>query len=64
LSLDNSSLSSNNWLAGFIDTDGSFHIRVTNHPFKVAFQFELEQRQVDISGESMGDIMDKIGSFL
>lgn len=64
LSLDNSSLSSNNWLAGFIDTDGSFHIRVTNHPFKVAFQLELEQRQVDISGDSMGDIMGKIGSLL
>ena len=64
LPLDHSSLSSNYWLAGFIDADGSFHIRVTNHPFKVAFQFELEQRQVDISGDSMIYIMEKIGTFI
>lgn len=64
LPLDQSPLSSNSWLAGFIDADGSFYIRVADHPFKVAIQFELEQRQVDISGESMLLIMEIMSVFL
>jgi len=54
LPLDSSPLIHNNWLAGFIDAHGSFHIRISNHPFKVACQFELELRQFE-SKEISGD---------
>ena len=64
LPLDFSPLINNNWFAGFIDADGSFHIRISNHPFKVACQFELEQRQFDISGVTLQDIKQAISTLL
>jgi len=57
LPIDDSPIDSNSWLAGFIDADGSFHIRITTTPFKVACQFELEQRQLDLSGGNLKDIL-------
>jgi len=59
--LDTSDLTSNGWLAGFIDADGSFKIRVsskktdpvTNKTLskgRVACSLTLEQRQVSLTG--------------
>jgi hypothetical protein len=59
-SLDISDLSSNNWLAGFIDADGSFRIRYTKKKLvkprglspqrmskeRIEVSFRLEQRKV------------------
>ncbi|PVZ96508.1 hypothetical protein BB558_007595 [Smittium angustum] len=54
LSKDNSPLISNAWLSGFIDGDGSFSIRLT----------EKEQRQKDISGFSMLEVLETLAEFL
>jgi len=67
LPLNSQPLSNDSWLSGFIDADGHFSIRVTQlgiNPQKVECKFELEQRQLDISGESMFNIMSIIGEFL
>jgi hypothetical protein len=64
LPIDDSPIDSNSWLAGFIDADGSFHIRITTTTFKVACQFELEQRQLDISGGNLKDILIIISNYI
>jgi len=67
LPLDNSYLSSNSWLAGFIDANGSFQLRSTEKSIKirkVECRFELEQAQLDLNKKSNFEIMEKIGSFL
>ena len=66
LPLDNSPLSENAWLTGFIDSDGCFSIKgfTGNIRTHIAVQFYLSQRKVDISGVSMLDIMDKLSIFL
>lgn len=66
LPLDNSPLSENAWLTGFIDSDGCFSIKgfTGNIRTYIAVQFYLSQRKVDISGNSMKDIMDKLSIFL
>jgi len=67
LPLDNSSLLSNSWLAGFIDGNGSFHIRSSEtgkYPAKVKCKFEIEQRQIDFSNSSLYSFMDKLAKFL
>jgi hypothetical protein len=64
LPLNYKPLSQDSWLSGFIDADGHFSIRVTKLGNKVESKFELEQRQLDISGESMFNIMSLIGQFL
>lgn len=66
LPLDNSCLSENAWLAGFIESDGCFYIRVTKNKncttSKVACYFELAQKTTE--DKSMLDIMTKISEFL
>lgn len=65
LPLDNSDLSSNAWLAGFIESDGCFYVRVTenkNSKKKIACYFELAQKTSDY--RSMLDIVTKISKFL
>ena len=67
LALDSSPINSNAWFSGFIDADGSFSIRVTDvgkYPAKVECKFEIEQRQMDISGFSLLDILSKFAAFL
>jgi hypothetical protein len=47
LPLDNSSISSNSWAAGFIDADGNFSISITkrkNGATRIATRFSIEQR--------------------
>lgn len=64
LPLDNSPLINNYWLAGFIDADGSFHIRISSTPLKVACQFEQEQRQLDIKGGNLFNIQEIISNLI
>ena len=66
LPLDNSSLSVNAWLAGFIDSDGSFAIKgfTSNPRTYIAIQFYLAQRKFDLSGISLEEIMQRISNFL
>lgn len=63
---DKSNLSSNAWLAGFIDADGHFAIKGFTENIKthLGFHFILAQRIKDISGESLEDIMQGIADFL
>lgn len=63
LSIDNSDLSNNCWLAGFIDADGNFYIR--NALKQKICKFSLEQRMVyPKTQESYKDILEKITIFL
>ena len=66
LPLDTSILNNNAWLAGFIDSDGSFAIKgfTKNIRTYIAVQFFLVQRQTDFNGLSMEEIMLKISAFL
>jgi LAGLIDADG endonuclease len=66
LSLDNSCIGSNAWLAGFIDSDGHFSIKgfTSNPKTYLAVQFYLIQRALDLSGESLEYIMLFIAKFL
>lgn len=65
-SIDNSCLSINAWLSGFIDADGCFYVRVTRNKNcttnKVACLFELAQKTTDKN--SMLEIITKISEFL
>lgn len=64
--LDNSCLSSNAWLAGFIESDGCFYVRVSKNnicaTYKIACLFELAQKTT--KDKVMLDIMTKIKEFL
>jgi hypothetical protein len=68
--LDYSDLSSNNWLAGFIDADGSFNIRYTTknsitQKFRIACTLTIEQRMIDpYSNLSYEPLFLIISSFL
>lgn len=67
LPLDNSSLDSNAWLAGFIDSDGSFTIKgFSSGSLRtyLGFHFYLGQRIKDVSGESLERVMQIIADFL
>jgi hypothetical protein len=67
LPLDNSPLESNAWLAGFIDSDGSFSIKgfsSSNLRTYLGFQLYLGQRVKDVSGESLEKVMQILGGFL
>lgn len=66
LSVDTSPLLENAWLAGFIDADGSFDLRVSQQSEgaaknRVAARFRLEQRKVDPgSGVSYSSVLGSI----
>ena len=68
LPIDNSSLDSNAWLAGFIDADGHFSVRVSidkeNKLKRIACSLEIEQRQKDLNNKSLKNIMSLMGNFL
>jgi LAGLIDADG endonuclease/Cytochrome C and Quinol oxidase polypeptide I len=69
LILCKNSLDADSWLAGFIDADGSFHIRYTTLSTglkeRIAMTFTLEQRLSDpISGISYENIMLSLAQFL
>lgn len=66
LPLDTSPLSSNAWLAGFIDADGHFAIKgfTANPKSHLAIQFYLPQRRTDRSGVSLEKVMLQIAEFL
>lgn len=67
---DVSDLGANAWLAGFIEADGSFDIRVSQTSTgsvknRVSARLRLEQRQSDpITLQSYSDIMSAIAQFL
>jgi hypothetical protein len=63
------SLGVDSWLAGFIDAEGSFHIRYTTFfsglKERIAMAFTLEQRLIDpISGMSYENLMLSLAQFL
>lgn len=72
LPLDTSDLSQNSWLAGFIDAEGHFSLRVESLSktilnktyIKIECRFEVEQREIDLSGLSLNEIMLQIAHFL
>lgn len=66
LPIDSSPLSSNAWLAGFIDADGHFAIKgfTLNPNTYLAIQFYLGKRNTDKSGESLEKVMLNIAEFL
>lgn len=63
LPLDNSALSTNMWLSGFIDCDGNFYIK---HSLKqIACTFNIEQRMIySKTQQSYYDILNQISTFL
>lgn len=78
LSLDNSPINSNAWLAGFTDGDGNFSINLTDRKNKgiitskrvqVFFRIELRQNyhrdvSTNLGGKSYFDILTKIAGYL
>ena len=62
LPLDDSPLSQNSWLTGFIEADGGFYIRFPN---QIICKFNLEQRMIyPKTQESYFNILNKICLFL
>jgi hypothetical protein len=64
--LDDSSLTSNAWLSGFVEADGSFQVRTTlsgKYP-KLECRLEITQRQTDHNGNSNLGFLEKIAEFL
>ena len=63
--LDTSSFLQNSWLAGFIEAEGHFALRVQKDKYiKIECRFELEQSAVDFYGLSCKDLMTSISTFL
>lgn len=59
-------LDKDNWLAGFIEADGSFQVRTSlssKYP-RLSLSFELVQSRNTHYGYSMFDLMDQIAIFL
>ena len=64
--LNDSPLTSNAWLSGFIEADGSFQVRTTlsgKYP-KLECKLEITQRQRDHKGNSNLEFLEKIAKFL
>jgi hypothetical protein len=64
LPIDTSPLESNAWFAGFIEADGSFYIRTTESPLRIAPQFVLEQCKESPTNGSYQEIMEALAQFL
>lgn len=65
LPLDSTEMYENAWLAGFIEADACFYLRITQQKPKISFGFYLEQRMLDIqSNQDLGCVMEKISNFL
>lgn len=79
LPINNSPLSSDAWLSGFVDADGSFSVQYTKKETappaqgagglwlkrKISCRLRIEQRMVDpVSNKNYFDILDKIATFL
>lgn len=64
--LDKSPLSTNSWLTGFIEADGSFQIRTSlDSKFKrLSLSFEISQARMTKYGYSMLGVMQSISQFL
>nr|YP_004376359.1 intronic ORF at intron 2 of nad5 [Moniliophthora roreri]ADO51567.1 intronic ORF at intron 2 of nad5 [Moniliophthora roreri] len=66
--LDNSPIDSNAWLAGLIDSDGHFSVRVStdknNLLKRIACSLEICQRQKDLISHSYFNILSIIGELL
>jgi hypothetical protein len=66
--LDKSPIASNAWLAGFIDSDGHFSVRVStdknNLLKRIACSLEISQRQEDLFKNSYFNILSEIGKLL
>ena len=66
LPLNNSDLSENAWLSGFIEADGHFSLRTTSdtkYP-RVECKLEISQRQVDHRGNDNFKFLSLIAKFL
>ena len=66
---DISDINSNSWLAGFIDADGHFSVRITEQASptkypKIECKFEFSQRQKDHLGNSNELFLNIIAKFL
>lgn len=64
--IDKSNISSNSWLAGFIDADGHFSVRTTTiskYP-KMECKFEVSQRQNDHNNENNYEYLSLIADLL
>ena len=64
LPVDRSPLESNAWFAGFAEADGSFYIRTTETPLRIAPQFVLEQRYESPDNGIYQEIMEALAHFL
>ena len=59
-------LNNDNWLAGFIEADGSFQVRTSlssKYP-RISLSFELVQSRITHYDYSMFDLMNQIATFL
>ena len=62
---DTSPMSENAWLAGFIEADGCFYLRITQNKPKISFGLALEQRIYDLkNNQNLKDVMEEISFFL
>ena len=59
-------LDNDNWLAGFIEADGSFQVRtsLSSKYSRISLSFELVQSRITHYGYSMFDLMNQIAIFL
>lgn len=52
------------WFSGFAEADSCFYVKINEKESSVSCIFEIDQRMIDISGESCQNFMKEIGQFL